>query len=39
MTDWEFFLLASFTPVATVIMAFVIMYLTRDKPEPPQPGE
>jgi hypothetical protein len=39
MTELEFFLVASFGPVATLVMSFVLTYLTRDKPEPPKSAE
>ena len=39
MTDLEYLLLTSMMPVGTLILAAFIVYLTRDKPDHPRPGE
>ncbi len=39
MTNLESLLVTSAVPIATVLLGLVLMYLTREKPRHPKPGE
>lgn len=39
MTDLEYIIVTSMMPIGTLLLAAFIVYVTRDKPDRPHPGE
>lgn len=39
MTDLQFLLVNSFAPIGALVIAGIVLFINRDKPKRPRPGE